>query len=129
MDSYFTVEKPVVIQSLSHVLLFVTPWTAALQDLLSSTGSQCLLKFTSIESVMLSNHLCCPLLLPPSIFSSIMVFSNESTLHSRYPKYWCFSFSVSPSSEYSGLISLRKDWLDLLAVQYTDSVMKMTNIS
>ena len=119
MDSYFTVEKPVVIQSLSHVLLFVTPWTAALQDLLSSTGSQCLLKFTSIESVMLSNHLCCPLLLPPSIFSSIMVFSNESALCCKWPKYWSFSFIFSPSNEYSGFISFRIDWFDLLSVQGT----------
>ena len=119
MDSYFTVEKPVVIQSLSHVLLFVTPWTAALQDLMSSTGSQCLLKFTSIESVMLSNHLCCPLLLPPSIFSSIMVFSNESALCCKWPKYWSFSFNFSPSNEYSGFISFRIDWFDLLSVQGT----------
>ena len=119
MDSYFTVEKPVVIQSLSHVLLLVTPWTAALQDLLSSTGSQCLLKFTSIESVMLSNHLCCPLLLPPSIFSSIMVFSNESALCCKWPKYWSFSFNFSPSNEYSGFISFRIDWFDLLSVQGT----------
>ena len=119
MDSYFTVEKHVVIQSLSHVLLFVTPWTAALQDLLSSTGSQSLLKFTSIESVMLSNHLCCPLLLPPSIFSSIMIFSNESALCCKWPKYWSFSFNFSPSNEYSGFISFRIDWFDLLSVQGT----------
>ena len=119
MDSYFTVEKPVVIQSLSHVLLFVTPWTAALQDLLSSTGSPCLLKFTSIESVMLSNHLCCPLLLPLSIFSRIKVFSNESALHCKWPKYWSFSFNFSPSNEYSGFISFRIDWFDLLSVQGT----------
>ena len=119
MDSYFTVEKHVVIQSLSHVLLFVTPWTAALQDLLSSTGSQSLLKFTSIESVMLSDHLCCPLLLPPSIFSSIMIFSNESALCCKWPKYWSFSFNFSPSNEYSGFISFRIDWFDLLSVQGT----------
>ena len=119
MDSYFTVEKPVVIQSLSHVLLFVTPWTAALQDLLSSTGSPCLLKFTSIELVMLSNHICCPLLLPLSIFSRIMVFSNESALCCKWPKYWSFSFKFSPSNEYSGFISFRIDWFDLLSVQGT----------
>ena len=114
-------EKHVVIQSLSHVLLFVTPWTAALQDLLSSTGSQSLLKFTSIESVMLSNHLCCPLLLPPSIFSSIMIFSNESALCCKWPKYWSFSFnfSITPSCEYSWLISLQIDWFDLPGVQGT----------
>ena len=97
------------------------PWTAACQGSLSITNSQSLLKLMSIESVMPSNHLilCCPLLLPPSIFPSIRVFSNESVLHSRWPKYWSFSFSVSPSNEYSGLISFRMDWLDLLAVQGT----------
>ena len=109
------------VQSLSHVRLFATPWTAAHQASLSITSSQSLLKFMSIESVMPSNHLifCRPLLLPPSIFPSIRVFSNESALHIRWPKYWSFSFNVSPSSEYSGLISLRTDWLDLLAVQGT----------
>ena len=87
----------------------------------SITNSRSLLKLMSIESVMLSNHLnlCCPLLLPPSIFPSIRVFSNESALHIRWPKYWSFSFIISPSSEYSGLISIRVDWLDLLAVQGT----------
>ena len=111
----------VVVQSLSHVPVFATPWTAASQASLSFTISQSLLKLMSIESVMPSNHLilCCPLLLPPSIFSSIRVFSNESTLCLRWPKYWSFSFSISPSSEYSGLISFRTDWFHLLAVQGT----------
>ena len=97
----------------------VTPWTAARQASLSITSSQSLLKLMSIKSVMPSNHfiLCCPLLLPPSIFPSIRVFSDESALHIRWPKYWNFSFNVSPSIEYSGLISFRMDWLDLLAVQ------------
>ena len=109
------------VQSLSHVRLFATPWTAACQASLSITNSWSLLKFVSIESVMPSNHLilCCPLLLLPSIFSSIRVFSNESVLHIRWPKYWSFSFSISPSNEYSGLISFRMNWLDLLAVQGT----------
>ena len=109
------------VQSLSRVQLFATPWTAALQASLSITNSQSLLKLMSIESVMPSVHLilCCPLLLLPSIFPSIRVFSNESVLHIRWPKYWSFSFSISPSNEYSGLISFRMDWLDLLAVQGT----------
>ena len=109
------------LQSLSRVQLFETPWTAARQDSLSITNSQSLLKLTSIELVMPSNHLslCHPLLLPPSIFPSIMVFSNESALCIRWPKYGSFSFSISPSSEYSGLISFRMDWLDLPAVQGT----------
>ena len=104
---------------LSRVRLFATPWTAARQAFLSFPISQSLLKLMSIESVMLSNHLilCLPLLLLPSIFPSIRVFSNESVLHIRWPTYWSFSFSLSPSSEYSGLISFRMDWLDLLAVQ------------
>ena len=99
----------------------MTPWTAACQASLSITNSQSLLKFMSIELVMPSNHLilCCPLHLPPSIFPSIRVFSNESVLCSKWPKYWSFSFSISPSNEYSGLISFRMDWLDLLAVQRT----------
>ena len=98
-----------------------TPWTAARQASLSITNSQSLLKFTSIELVMPSNHLilCWPLLLLPSIFPSIRVFFNESVLHIRWPKYWSFSFSISPSNEHSGLISFRMDWLDLLAVQGT----------
>ena len=109
------------VQSLSHVQLLVTPWTAACQASLSIMNSQSLLKLMSIESVMPSNHLilCRPLLLPPSIFPSIIVFSNESVLHIRWPKYWSISFSISPSNEYSGLISFRMDWLDLLAVQGT----------
>ena len=110
-----------VVQSLSCVQLFVNPWTAALQASLSFTISQSLLKLMSIESVMPSNHLilCRPLLLPPSIFPSIRVFSNESDLHIRWPKDWSFSFSISPSNKYSGLISFRIDWFDLLAVQGT----------
>ena len=109
------------IQSLSHFRLFATPWTAARQASLSITSSQSLLKLMSIESVMPSNHLilCHPLLLPPSIFPSIRVFSSESVLRIRWPKYWSFTFSISPSNEYSGLISVRMDWLDLLAVQGT----------
>ena len=108
----------VIVQSLSHVQFFVTPWTIIWQASLSFTVSQNLLKFMFIESVILSNHLilCCPLLLP-SIFPSIRVFSNELALHIRWPKYWSFSFSISPSSEYSGLISFRIYWFDLLAVQ------------
>ena len=108
------------VQSLSHVWLFGTPWTAARQASLSIT-SWSLLKLMSIESVMPSNHLilCRPLLLLPSIFPRIKVFSNESVLHIRWPKYWCFSFNISPSNEYSGLISLRMNWLDLFAVQGT----------
>ena len=99
----------------------MTPWTAAHQASLSITVSQSLLKLKSIESVMACNHLilCCPHLLPPSIFPSIRVFSNDSSLCSRWAKYWSFSFSISPSNEYSGLISFRMDWLDLLAVQET----------
>ena len=105
------------LQSLSHVQLFVTPWTTAWQPSLSITNSQSLLKLISIESLMSSNHLilCHPLLLLPSIFLSISVFSIESTLRMRWPKYW--SFNISPSSEHPGLICFRMDWLDLLAVQ------------
>ena len=106
---------------LSCVRLFVTPWTAACQASLSITKSWSLLKFMSIESVMPSNHLilCHPLLLLPSIIPNIRVFSNESTLRMRWPKYWSFSFTISPSNEYSVLISFRMDWLALLAVQGT----------
>ena len=108
----------------SHLVVsnsFVTPWTAARQAFLSFTISQSLLELMSIESVMPSNHLilCRPLLLLPSIFPSIRVFSNESALHIRWPKYWSFSFSVSPSNEHSGLVSFRMDWFDLLAIQGT----------
>ena len=107
------------VQSLSHVRLFATPWTAACQASLSITNSWSLLKLMFIKSVMPSNHLilCRPLLLPPSIFPRIRVFSNESALHIRWPKYWSFRFSISPSNEYSGLISFRIDWFDLLGVQ------------
>ena len=106
-------------QSLSRARFFVTPWTAARQLSLSITNSRSLLKFMSIMLVMPSNHLilCCPLLLLPSIFLSIRVFSNESVLCIRWPKYCSFSFSISPSNEYSGLISFRIDWFDFLAVQ------------
>jgi len=105
--------------SLSRVQLFAIPWTAACQPSLSITNSRNLLKLMSIEWVMKSNHLIlyCPLFLPPSIFPSVRVFSNESVFCIRWPKYWSFSFSISPSNEYSGLISFRMDWLDLLAVQ------------
>ena len=108
------------VQSLSRVQLFVTPWTAAHHASLSITNSQSLFKLMPIESVMPSNHhiLCCPLL-PPSIFPSFRVFSNELALHIRWPKYWSFSFNISPSNEHPGLISFRMDWLDLLAVQGT----------
>ena len=109
------------VQLLSHVQLFATPWTAAWEASLSVTNSWSLLKLMSIESVMPSNHLilCHPLLFPPSISPSIRVFSNEIVLLIRWPKYWSFSFSISPSNEYSELISFRMDWLDLLAVQGT----------
>ena len=109
------------VQSLSRVGLLAIPWTAARQASLSIKNSRSLLKLMYIESVIPSNHLilCCPLLLPPSIFPSITVFSNESVLHIRWPKHWSFSLSITPSSEYSGLISLRMDWFDLLAIQGT----------
>ena len=109
------------VQSLSHVWLFVTPWTVALQASLSITNSWNLLKLMSIELVTPSNHLilCRPLLLLSSIFPRMRVFSNESVLRIRWPKYWSFSFSINPSNEYSGLISFRTDWFDLLAVQGT----------
>ena len=109
------------VQSLSHVWLFVTPWTAAHQASLPINNSRSLLELTSIELVMPSNHLilCRPLLLPPSIPPSIRVFSNESALQIRWPKYWSFSFSISPSNEHPGLISFRMDCSDLVAVQGT----------
>ena len=113
------ISPPVVVQSLSSVRLFATPWTAAHQASPSFTLSQSFLKFVSTEPVMLSNHLilCGFLLLLPSIFPSNRIFSSESALLIRWPKYWSFIFSISPSNEYSGLISFRMDWFDLLAVQ------------
>ena len=109
------------VQSFSHIGLFVTPWTATHQAYLSITNPQSLRKLRSIESVMPSNHLilCHPLFLLPPIPPSIRVFSNESTFHMRWPKYWSFSFSIIPSKEIPGLISFRMDWLDLLAIQGT----------
>ena len=119
MTWLFSVSQSV--QSLSHVRLFMTPWASARQASLSITNSRSLLKLTSIESVMSFNHLilCRPLLLLPSIFPSIRVFSNESGLRIRWPKYSSFSFNISPSNEHPGLISFRMEWLDLLAVQGT----------
>ena len=116
-----SIEEDVVIQSFSPVWLFVTPWTAACQASLPFTISWSLLKLMSIESVMPPNHLilCHPLLLLLSVFPSIRVFSNESAVRIRWPKYWSFSFSISPSDEHPGLISFRMDWWDLLAVQGT----------
>ena len=116
-----------IVQLLSCIQLFVTRWTAACQASLTFTISQSLLKLRSFESVIPSNHLilCRPLLLLPSIFSSIRVFFNESALCIRWPKYWSFSFSISPSNEYSGLISFRIDWFDLLAVQ-NKQILKKT---
>ena len=118
MDVFFPISS---VQSLSRVRPFVTPWTVACQASLSITNSWSILKLMSIVSVMSYNHLilCCPLLLPPPIFPSIRVFSSESALRIRWPEYWGFSFSINPSNEYSGLISFRMDWLDLLAVQGT----------
>ena len=114
-----------LVQSLSHVQLFATPWTAACQASLSITNSQSLLKLMSIQSVMPSNHLilCHPLPFLPSIFPSIRVFSNKSAFRIRWPKYWSFSFNISPSNEYSGLISFRMDWLDLLGIQGTLKIL------
>ena len=111
----------VIVQSPSHAQLFATSWTTARQASLSITRSRSLLKFMFIELVMPSNHfiLCHPLLLLPPIFPSIRVFSKESVLHIRWPKYWSSSFSISPSNEFSGLISSRMDWFDLLTVQRT----------
>ena len=118
-ESYSAIDCSV--QSLSHIWHLGIPWTAARQASLSITNSQSLFKLMSLESVMPSNHLifCCPLLLPPLIFPSIRVFSSESILHIRWPKYWSFSFNISPSNEHPGLISFRMDWLDLLQVQGT----------
>ena len=121
MTSWYIGKYSVQFTSVTHSCpLFVNPWTAACQAFLSITSSQSLLRFMSIESVMSSNHLIlCHLLLLPSVFPSIRVFSNESVFCIRWPKYWSFSFSVSPSNAYSGLISFRMDWLDLLQVQGT----------
>ena len=120
----------VVFQSLSCAWLFVTPWTATRQASESFTISQSLLKFMSIEFVMLSNHLilCHPLLLLPLAFPKIRVFSNQSTLPSRWPRYWSFSFSISTFNEYSGLISFRIDWFDLLAVQGTKILLQYRSL-
>ena len=121
----------ILVQSLSHVWLFATPWTAACQASLSFTISQSLLKLTSTELVMPSNHLilCHPLSLLPSIYPSIRVFSNESVLRIRWPKYWSFSFSISPSNKYSRLISFRTDYFDFLAVQETLKSLLQHHIS
>ena len=118
------------VQSLRHVQLFVAPWTAACQASLSITNSRSLLKLMSIELLMPSNHhiLCCPLLLLPPFHLSIRVFSNESTLRMRWPKYWSFSFSISPSKEHSGMISFRMDWLDLPEVQGTFKSLPNTTV-
>ena len=115
---------------LSHVQLFATPWTAACQASLSITNSQSFLKLMSIKSVMPSNHLilCRPLLLPPSIFPSIRVFSSESVLHIRRPQYWSFSFTISPSNQYSGLISCRIDWFDPLLSEGLSRVFSNSTI-
>ena len=120
----------IVVQSLNHVWFLVTPWTATHQVPLSSTVSWSLLKSMSIELMMLSNHLilCCPLLHLPSVFPSINVFPNESAIRIRWPKCWNFSFSISPSSEYSGLIFFRIDWFDLFAAQGTFRVFSSTTI-
>ena len=119
-----------VVWSLSHVRIFVTPWTATFQDSLSFIISWSLFKLMSTESVMPFNHLilCLPLLLLPSIILSIGVFSNESVLRIKWPQYWSFSFSISPSSKYSGLISFKIDWFDLLAVQGTLRVFSSTAV-
>ena len=118
------------VQSLSHVQLFATPWIAARQSSLSITNSRSSLRLTSIESVMPSSHLIlgCPLLFLPPIPPSIRVFSNESSLRMRWPKYWSFSFSVIPSKEIPGLISFRMDWLDLLVVQGLSRVFSNTTV-
>ena len=118
------------VQSLSRVRLFATPWTAACQASLSITNSRSLLKLMSIELVMPSNHLilCRPLLLLPSIFPSIRVFSSESVLCIRWPKYRSFSFSITPSNEYSGLISFRIDWFDILSVQSLSRVFSTATV-
>ena len=121
LSSHLTLPISFFCCSVAQLCLFVTAWTAAYQASLSFTFSQSLLKLMSIKSVMPSSHLilCRPLLLLPSIFPSLRVFSNDSSLHIRWPMYWSFSFSISPSNKYSGLISFMMDWLDLLAVQGT----------
>ena len=128
--SHLRVHSVSSVQSLSCVQLFATPWITAHQASLSITNSRSSLKLMSIESVMPSRHLilCHPLLLLPPITPSISVFSNESTLRMRWPKYWSLSFSISPSNEYPGLISFRMDWLDLLAVQGTLKVFSNTTV-
>ena len=129
-NNFYKITSVSPVQSLSCIWLFATPWTAAHQASLSVTNLQSLLKLMSIELVMPSNHLilCHPLLLLPSIFPSIRVFSCESVLCIRWPKCWSFSFSISPSNEYSGLISFRLDWLDLLAVQGTLKSLSNTTV-
>ena len=131
MTALVVCELFVVFQSLSHVPLSVTPWTAEHQVSLSFTISKSLLKLMSTELVMPSNHLilCHPLLLPPLNFPSIRVFSNESVLHIRWTKYWSFIFSISPSNEYSGLLSFRMDWLDLLTVQESSPTSQFKSIN
>ena len=128
--THWQLSHSVVVQSLSCVWFFVIPWTTAHQASLSFTISMSLLKLMSIESMMPSSHLilCCPLLLLPSIFPSIRVFPNESTLHMRWPKYWSFSFSISLSNEYSGLISFRMDWLDLPQAKGLSRVFSNTTV-
>ena len=128
--NYHNIVNWLFVQTLSHVRLVATPWTATHLASLSFIISWNLLKFMSTESVMLSNHLilCCPLLLLPSIFPSIRVCSNESALRIKWPKDWSFSFSISPFNEYSGLISFRIDWLDLLAAQGTLRAFSSTTI-
>ena len=118
------------VQSLSHIRLFATPWTTACQASLFITNSHSLLKLMSIESLMASNHLilCRPLSLLPSILSSIRIFSNDSAPYIRWPKYWSFSFNISPFNEHPGLISFTMDWLDLLAVQGTSRVFSNTTV-
>ena len=128
--NHFAIYQFSLVQLLSHVQLFVSPWTAACQTSLSITNSRSLFKLMSIKSVMPSNHLifCHPHLLPPSILPSIRVFSNESVLRIRRPRYWSFSFTISPSNECTGLISFRINWLDHLAVQGTLKSLSPTTI-